>query len=100
MQPDTNAAKKPTTNDDVEISPITSSPLNPFMMSSKASPKIGGITIKKENCARFSFLLPNKSPVAIVLPERDRPGRTAQACAKPIIKASRMLMFSLIRGFA
>lgn len=47
--------------------------------SRSASPKIGGITIKNENCARFLRLFPNNKPVAMVDPLRDRPGKTAQA---------------------
>ena len=35
--------------------------------------------IKNENCASFSFLLPSNKPVAIVVPERDKPGIVAQA---------------------
>ena len=31
-------------------------------------------------------------PTAIVVPERDRPGITAQACARPIITASFSVM--------
>ena len=57
------------------------------LKSISASPSIGGITIRKENCAYFSFELPNKSPVAIVVPERDKPGSTAHACAIPIMNA-------------
>ena len=74
-----NAAIKPIIKEEVEISPPNDSPFIIFNVSNNASPKIGGITIKKENCANFSFLLPNKSPVAIVLPERDKPGMTAHA---------------------
>ena len=50
-----------------------------FIMSRKASPKIGTNTIKKENLATFSLLFPSRIPVAMVEPERDKPGNTAQA---------------------
>ena len=50
-----------------------------FKFQMNASPKIGGITIKKENWASFALLFPNNKPVAIVDPERDKPGITAQA---------------------
>ena len=36
------------------------------------------------------LLSPNNKPVAMVVPERDNPGITAQACARPIINASFM----------
>ena len=73
--PDRKAARKPTISAEVLISAFASDA--PFMISipeSNASPKIGGITIRKENCARVSFLLPRISPVAMVLPERESPG--------------------------
>ena len=100
MQPEINAAKKPTINDKVGTSETIFSPFNAFSISRRASPKMGGMTIRKENFARFSFLLPNNNPVAMVLPDRESPGNTAQACAKPIMNASRVLMESLIRGLA
>jgi Ca-activated chloride channel family protein len=45
-------------------------------MSRNASPNMGTSTIRKENFATDSFLFPNNNPVAIVLPERDNPGKT------------------------
>ena len=78
-QPETKAAMKPTANDNAGMSPATSSPFTIFITSSNASPQIGGITIKKENWASFALLFPNNKPVAIVDPERDKPGITAQA---------------------
>ena len=57
-------------------------------------------TIKKENLATASFLFPNNIPVAIVEPERDKPGNTAHACANPITNASRYEIFSFTRGLA
>ena len=45
--------------------------------------------MRKENCATDSFLFPRIRPVAMVVPERERPGSTAIACPKPIINASR-----------
>ena len=78
-QPETKAATKPTANDNAGMLPATSSPFTIFITSNKASPKIGGITIKKENWASFALLFPNNKPVAIVDPERDKPGITAQA---------------------
>ncbi len=59
------------------------------MSSNNASPKIGMSTMRNENLATCSFLLPNIIPVAMVEPERDKPGKTATAWAKPIMKASR-----------
>ena len=91
---------KPTINDKVGISPAIASPFIIFIPSSSASPNIGGITIRKENCASFALLSPNNKPVAIVLPERDNPGNTAHACARQMINASYIEMFSFWRGFA
>ena len=67
---------------------------------SSASPKMGGMTIRNENCANFSFLLPSSKPVAMVLPERLKPGSTATACAIPMTKACQGEICSLWRGFA
>ena len=64
------------------------------LKSIRASPRIGGITIRNENCASFCFELPRSSPVAIVEPERDSPGRTATVCAMPMMKACSVEMFS------
>ena len=101
MHPDMNAAKKPTISDKVDISaPAMEASFTIFIPSSKASPKIGGMTIRNENCANDSFLFPQISPVAIVEPERDNPGNTAQAWAKPMINASFILIFSFGRGLA
>lgn len=90
MQPAANAVMNPMNKAVGEIPVVIDSYPNSmtFRTSSKASPKIGGITIKNENCAKCSFLFPNIRPVAIVEPERERPGITAHACATPIIKAS------------
>ena len=49
------------------------------IVSRRASPNIGTNTIRNENCAMFSFLLPSNRPVAIVVPERESPGSTAHA---------------------
>ena len=73
-------------------------PLRMSIPSSSASPRIGGITIRNENCASFSLLSPSRSPVAMVEPERDRPGSTATACAKPMTNASAMEISCLTRG--
>lgn len=80
-QPETNAAIKPTIsgNRPIPLDAISTPCDIPLTISSKASPNIGGITIKKENLANFSLLFPNNNPVAIVVPERDNPGRTAKA---------------------
>ena len=93
-QPDTKAAMNPTVNGKTSMPPKASSPFTAFKISSKASPNIGGITIRNENWANDSFLLPRSKPVAMVLHERDKPGITAQACAKPIMNASLMLILS------
>ena len=100
MQPNTKAARKPTTSGTVSMLPITFSPLAIFSVSSRASPKMGGITMRNENWASDSFLLPSSRPVAMVDPERDTPGSTATACARPMIKASFIEMCSFLRGLA
>ena len=64
------------------------------LTSSRASPRMGGMTMRNENWASFSFLLPSRRPVAMVLPERERPGRTATAWAIPMTKACQGEMFS------
>ena len=64
------------------------------LASRRASPRMGGMTMRKENCASFSFLLPSNRPVAMVLPERESPGRTAAAWAIPITKACQREMLS------
>ena len=94
MHPLTKAATKPTMRGSVSISPNASSPLTALSTSRSASPRMGGMTMRNENCASFSFLLPSKMPVAIVEPERERPGSTAAACAKPMMKASFIEIFS------
>ncbi len=65
---------------------------NILRASSTASPRMGIITIRNENLAICSRLSPMMMPVAIVDPERDRPGRTATAWAQPITKASTKVM--------
>ena len=79
-QPEIKAAKKPIISAPILISALAAEAF--FTISipeSSASPKIGGITMRKENCASVSFLFHKISPVAMVLPERDNPGMTAQA---------------------
>ena len=100
--PEMNAAKNPIINALVLMLPITASVPSFIILtvSSSASPKMGGITIKKENCAKDALLFPKSRPVAIVLPERERPGNTATACAKPMINASFRLIYSFWRGRA
>ena len=78
IYPEIKAARKPTTSANIEI-PLSEGAKPPFIMSRKASPKIGTNTIKKENLATFSLLFPSRIPVAMVEPERDKPGKTAQA---------------------
>ena len=46
------------------------------------------------------FSLPSNRPVAIVEPERERPGIVAAACAIPMMKASRYEISLFWRGLA
>lgn len=85
-QPEIKAAKKPVKSEDKGMEEADSSP---EARTSAFSPKMGMSTIRNENCATASFLLPNSRPVAIVVPLRDNPGSTATLCARPITKASR-----------
>ena len=78
IYPEIKAARKPTTSANIEI-PLSEGKKPPYIMSRKASPKIGTNTIKKENLATLSLLFPSRIPVAMVEPERDKPGNTAQA---------------------
>src|SRR5690606_14848118 len=41
------------------------------------APRMSGNTIKKEKLAAFSLLIPKAKDVAMVDPERERPGRSA-----------------------
>ena len=50
---------------------------------------MGTRTIRKENCAITSLLTPQSRPVAMVVPERERPGATANAWPMPTAKACR-----------
>ena len=88
-QPVTNAAINPTIAETIGKS-LPNVPVDIIsIVSSSASPKIGIITIMKENCAISDFFTPQSRPVEIVLPERDKPGSTAIDWAMPIINASR-----------
>ena len=64
---------------------------SPDLISTRLAAIIGSNTIKKENFAISDFLLPNIMPVAIVAPDLEMAGRTAIACAIPIIIESRLL---------
>ena len=83
--PVTNEAANPAASVPVAMPAVRS----PLAASSSVSPRIGASTIRNENCATAAFLLPSNSPVAMVVPERDSPGMAAQACARPMIRASR-----------
>ena len=69
------------------LMPVTAKP--PSTTSRRVCPRIGAKTIKNENVATAPFSLPSRRPVAMVVPERERPGIVATAWLKPIIKASR-----------
>ncbi len=48
---------------------------------------MGMSTMRKENWAMDSRLTPVRRPVEMVLPLRETPGTTANACASPTTKA-------------
>ena len=58
-----------------------------------AAPKIAGIDKMKLNFAANSLSNPANNPAAIVVPERESPGNTANACPHPMIRASLMVTF-------
>ena len=48
---------------------------------------MGTSTMRKENLETSLRCTPSSRPVEMVVPERDRPGRTASACARPMMNA-------------
>ena len=50
--------------------------------------KTEGSDNKNENRAAVSRDMPAKSPAVIVTPERDEPGTSASACARPVNNVS------------
>jgi hypothetical protein len=54
----------------------------------KKTPLITGIAIINEKVNASFTLTPRLSKVTIVIPEREIPGKTANPCTKPKIKAS------------
>ena len=94
MQPTMKAAIKPTA---IAVKPTGDSASpgaapSTFTRSRSAWPRMGITTMKNENWATRSRLSPSRIPVAIVEPDRLRPGRTATAWAIPIINASDHVM--------
>ena len=49
------------------------------------APQIAGIASIKENFAASTFLIPSKSAMDIVIPDREIPGKIASAWKIPII---------------
>ena len=74
--PDRKAATKPATRGSV---PMLIAAMSPERISRSILPKITGITIRNEKLATEPFSLPRSSPVAMVVPERERPGSVASA---------------------
>lgn len=75
-KPDKKAATKPAIKA-VDDMPDASGANSPFIKLKNDCPKIGIKTIKKENFAISSLLFPSNNPVEIVVPDRDKPGKTA-----------------------
>ena len=84
--PDKNAERNPKRRG---IAPIDVDAIDksPDTNCKKDSPRIGINTIKKENSVTLFLSTPQSKPAEIVDPERDSPGITATACAKPIMNA-------------
>ena len=99
-QPEMKAAMKPAMRGSMAMSPPMASPFIILMASSNASPNMGGMTMRNENWAMAALLLPSMRPVAMVVPERLRPGSTARAWLTPMMKAWRGLMLWRWRGRA
>ena len=76
-KPETKAARKPikTGINPVWLVPISAMSLTAIMLA----PMIGKRTIKKENFVVSSRFVPSNKPVAIVAPDLDIPGITANA---------------------
>ena len=53
------------------------------------APAISGVERRKENLVAASRVNPRNRPVVIVMPERDTPGKSAKACALPMMIASK-----------
>ena len=88
-QPDKKAPRNPINKGVNPMPPSNAGSLMMSMIFKNVSPKIGIKTMRNENCAMLSFLFPSMRPVAMVVPERESPGKTATACPKPMMKASR-----------
>lgn len=72
--PDINAAKNPNISGKTEVPAM----FKPLPDNSKIDePMMIGMDIKNENLAMVVFSLPKITPVEIVLPLLDRPGKTA-----------------------
>ena len=93
-----NAAKKPPKRISYCDSFISTAPSS---KSLTIFPKISGTTMRNENFAAFSRLMPNKIPVDIVAPEREIPGRIAIAWESPMISdVAKETSFSLFLGLS
>ncbi len=57
------------------------------------APAIMGADKRKEKRAAASLSSPSASPAVMVEPERDTPGMTAKACARPMQRASRAFIW-------
>ena len=73
---------------------------SPEQMSNSILPRMTGMTMMNEKLATSSLLLPSSSPVAMVDPDRERPGSVAAACARPMTKALPKVIPFLARGLA
>ena len=79
-----NAAKNPTNKGMVDTLLLASPP---FRISLALAPMMGIKTIRKEKRAALFLSTPQSSATAMVEPEREMPGSTANACAIPIMNA-------------
>ena len=73
--------------------PISTLPPLKSLSWKTAAPKIAGIDKMKLNLAANSLSNPANNPAAIVVPERESPGKIANACPHPMISASLRVMF-------
>jgi len=84
-------AKSPNKNADIaptEREGIIEVGIVRLLHSSRRAPNIAGMESIKENSTALSLLIPKRSAVVIVNPERDMPGIIAMDCPMPIINAT------------
>ena len=84
-----SADKNPITyGNDIKLAPAISSDVRPPIIFRMSIPNIGTRTIRNENFVASCLLIFRNIAAEIVAPDLEIPGKIANACAKPIIRAS------------